>query len=200
MPWCPEKRCSDRCAKGGRLNPDLAHFLSHHHPVAQHLVFWGKGAIQLHVAAYLTDEPPPREHVTSVRAVVLRGTTVLVLRNEDSYHILPGGRREDDETFKETLRREVLEESGWEVHPVSILGFLHYHHIRPERQEYRFDHDDFLQVVYTAQAVEEVPGARIADDYEIEAVFRPHAEARSLLSDSTERVFLGAALARFKSG
>src|SRR5215204_4568650 len=96
---------------------DLDAFLARHEADAVQIVAWGTAAspIPLRIAGYLSEELPPLEYVTSVRGVVFRGNRVLVMRNRDEVHVLPGGQREGGETLVETLQREVLEEAGWTV-------------------------------------------------------------------------------------
>ena len=104
---------------------------------------------------------PPLEYVTSVRGVVFRGNRVLVMRNRDEVHILPGGRREDGETLVETLVREVLEEAGWTLKVKEVLGFLHLRHLGPKpvgsHQGFPYLYPDFVHVVFLSDAVEHRP-------------------------------------------
>ena len=58
----------------------------------------------LRVRYFLSDEQPPEQLVTSVRCLVFQNDSVLALRNRKGNHILPGGRREEGETFEQTLR------------------------------------------------------------------------------------------------
>src|SRR5437588_12299315 len=109
---------------------------------------WGKLAFQ--VAGYLTTSTPPLEYVTSVRAVVTQGANALVITSPDRKHILPGGRREPGESLIETVRREALEETGWSLLSLRLLGFKHFHHLMPRPASYPYPYPDFLQVVYTA--------------------------------------------------
>src|SRR5215210_7372565 len=112
---------------------DLDAFLARHEPGGVQTVEWGTAAspIPLRIAGYLSQELPPLEYVASVRGVVFCRDRVLVMRNRDEVHVLPGGQREGDETLVETLQREVLEEAGWTVEVGGMLGFLHLRHLVP---------------------------------------------------------------------
>ncbi len=176
------------------MEPDLAAFLARHKPQAQESAVWGGGAFPLHITAYLGHEPPPLAYVTSVRSVVLRDATALVLRDRDGLHILPGGRRELGEMLEETLRREVLEETGWTLRALTMLGSLHFHHLSPMPPGHPYPHPDFVQVVYMAQAGAYDPDARVADDHELGSGFRPLAAVRALALTAHEQLYLATAL------
>jgi 8-oxo-dGTP pyrophosphatase MutT (NUDIX family) len=80
-------------------------------------VVWGKGSgtpLPLRISGYVSAEAPPLAYVTSVRALVFRGDALLALPQMEA-----------------TLRREVLEESGWTLGARSPLGFMHYHNRGP---------------------------------------------------------------------
>lgn len=156
---------------------------------------WGGGAMSLQIVAYLGQGAVPLAYVTSVRSLVFRADTLLVMRNHDSTHIAPGGRREKGERLEDTVRREVLEEAGWTIHP-ALLGFMHFHHLAPKPEGYVFPHPDFLQVVYMAQAETYCPDAKLPDDYEIETTYLPLAAVHSLPLTDSEQVYLAAALER----
>src|SRR3954471_15177305 len=64
--------------------------------------------VRLRLTSYVTDIPPPTEHVRSVRCVAFHEDSVLALRDPVGAHVLPGGRREPGET----LEREMLDETG----------------------------------------------------------------------------------------
>ncbi|MCA9939212.1 MAG: hypothetical protein KC418_11240 [Anaerolineales bacterium] len=71
-------------------------------PVGQEMAVWGDA--RLEIAYFLSSERPNERYVTSVRAVVLRGESVLVVRDsDDTFHVVPGGRREPGESVAETL-------------------------------------------------------------------------------------------------
>ncbi len=59
-----------------------------------------------------------------VKALILRGDKFLVMHNngvkEDLWE-LPGGRMEFGETAEETLKREIMEETGLIVRPIKLL-------------------------------------------------------------------------------
>jgi ADP-ribose pyrophosphatase YjhB (NUDIX family) len=152
---------------------DLLAFLATRSPEAQEEQDqWGGGSRAL-VSYYLGEEIPPLGYISSVRSIVIRGEDVLVVRNADETHVVPGGRREEGETLHQTLIRELLEETGWEITPVAVLGFWHFHHLTPRPPGYQYPYPDFIHLLYASFAARETPEARIANDYEEESTFRP---------------------------
>lgn len=120
-------------------------------PLAQERVTW-PGGTELLVTACLTGDLPPLALITSVRCIVLRADVVLVVRNPHEVHVVPGGRREAGESLLETLRRQVLEETGWAVTDLRLLGCAHLRHLTLRPPSYPFPCPDFAHVVYTAEA------------------------------------------------
>lgn len=185
------------------MQPDLASFLAHLMPVAEEEVVWGRGSIRLRSVCYFGSEIPPLTYITSVRSIVIRGERVLVLRNPDETHIMPGGRREAGETLEQTMRREVLEETGWELQPVTVLGFIHFHHLTLKPPEHPYPYPDFLHLIYVSLATSERPEARIPDDYERECAFHTITDMMDAKADgaaanaigANQRLYLRAALA-----
>ena len=176
------------------MQQHLADFLQRQVPGATHETAWDDGHLPLYVTSYLSDELPPLDMITSVRALVFREGEVLVVRDPGNVHITPGGRREADETLLETLRREVLEETGWHLeNTITQLGFFHFHNLNPSHP---FARPDFLQMIYTAQASHYEAGAKEVNGYELGSEFRPLAEVQQLPLSEGERLFLRAALAQ----
>lgn len=160
------------------LNPDdvIPAFLAGKTPFHETETRWADGTLPLRVRYYRSNELPPDKYVTSVRCLVLQDESVLVLRNREGYHILPGGRRGAGESFEQTLRREVAEETGWTIRAVTRLGFIHLEHSGPKPSGYRFPHPHFFQIVYTACASEYMPDSMCDDDYEESAAIVPMGE------------------------
>src|SRR4051812_49121543 len=94
----------------------------------------------------------------------------------------PGGRPEAGESIDQTVRREVLEEAGFHIEGLVRLGFIHWHHPSPKPAGCppEFLYPDFVSVVFMSEAAVADPGAKLVEDCEEEAVFRPSAEAREL--------------------
>lgn len=137
----------------------LAAFLEPLLPDAEELVV--RGPYRLRLAAYVTPARPPAALVTSVRGVVLRGDAVLVVRDPDGEHILPGGRIEPGETWEAALRRAVEEETGRQLGAaLRYLGCKHYRHLTPRPLNYRHPYPDFVQVVFAAEAPALLPEQR----------------------------------------
>ena len=164
------------------MNPDdeIRAFLAGKSSFFETETRWSDGALPLRVRYFLSNEQPPQQLVSSVRCLVLKGDSVLVLRNREGYHILPGGRREAGESFEQTLHREVAEETGWTIRAVSRLGFIHLEHKEPKPAGYRFPHPHFFQVVYAACASKYMPDSMGDDDYEESAAFVPMGRLASL--------------------
>ena len=106
----------------------------------------------------LTSALPPPQSMSSILGIVTRpDETVLFIEptkpSGTIAHLLVGGRAEPGETPAETLRREVLEETGWRVRPARIIGFRHFRHLGPPdpRMADR-PYPDFIQPVYAATA------------------------------------------------
>lgn len=122
-------------------------------PAATDRVVWGSGVV-LDVAAYPVWTPLPTVLVTSVRCIVRVGGAVVVCRVPGGLHPWPGGRREPGESYEETARREVYEETGWLLDEGSLrpLGFVHYRHVKTPPADYPYPHPDFLHAVFTGEA------------------------------------------------
>lgn len=176
------------------VNDDLERFLARHIPEAEEIADWE--IMQLRVAAYRSHELPPLPYVTSVRCIALRGGKALVAHDEEERVALPGGRREAGETIEATLRREMLEETGWAIGTPSLLGFMRFHHLTPPPPGYVYPYPDFLQVVFVADAERHDPEATIYDQYVRGVSFLSRADLPGLTLSPTVRFFLKAALRR----
>ena len=170
---------------------DALDFLSTHSPATVEVVTWPRSTFRL--ASFLCDDLPPASLITSVRAVVITGRHVLVLRNPDEVHIIPGGRREGSESLAQTVIREVLEETGWAIAGLRRLGVRHFHHLTPRPEGHRYPYPDFFQVVFVAAPSAYTPGARLPDDYEFDCQWMTIDEALALHLSADQVVFLRAA-------
>ncbi len=184
---------------------DLADVLARHTPTAEESTVWGKGdptPTPLHITGYLAAESPPLTYVTSVRALVFRGDELLTLHTVAETQILPGGRREGGEMPETTLRREVLEESGWTIGNPSLLGFIHFRHLGPRPSlpaddQYNYSHPDFVNLVYVAEAESYNATSLLPNEYEqVPYVLRPIAEVLTLPLTLIGRAYLDAVLAK----
>ncbi len=163
-----------------KTDSELANFLASGHQLAEGSVVWGDD-IQLKLTYCLSNKQPPLKYVSSVRAIVFRGDSVLVIRDKNhELYILPGGRRRKTEALEETLRREVLEETGWALKDLSVLGFMHFHHLNPRPADYKYPYPDFIWPVYTAEADTHNPKAIEDDDYVLDSRFYSIDEALKL--------------------
>jgi len=175
------------------MDSELARFIASGRQLTEESVVWGSH-MPFHVTYYLGGKAPPLQYVTSVRAVVFQANSVLAVRDAAShFHIVPGGRREGIETLEETLRQELLEETGWTVAGISSLGFTHFHHLAPKQAEYTYPYPDFLQLLYIAEAGSYVPDARVPGEYELETGFVPIDKIRRAGLEQSQAMLLDAA-------
>jgi 8-oxo-dGTP diphosphatase len=164
-------------------------FLAQYTPLLKDTAVWG--AIHLEETLYLSDQLPPVQYVTSVRAIVFHEDKVLVVRDQDDhYHVVPGGRRETQESLEETLRREVLEETGWTIKDPCYFSFVHFRHLTPCPPEYTYPYPDFVHLLYTAAADQWLSHAKISDDYVVGANFVPLREVGRLKLDDSQKLLL----------
>ena len=177
------------------MKEPLAAFLKERAPLAEEEIVWsgcGRGLVQTR-STYLLERKasPPLQLVTSVRAVLTRGSDIMVVRDPTGSHIVPGGRLADGEGLLDALKRELLEETGWSVRcePVRIAMFhFRIHSSRPDG--YSYPYPDFLQLIYQAEAGRYDSGKIEVDGYELEARFRARGAIKRLPLSSGEKALL----------
>jgi 8-oxo-dGTP pyrophosphatase MutT (NUDIX family) len=150
--------------------------------------------VRLRARTYLTATLPPLDLVSSVRALVLKGDQILVVRDPVSVHILPGGRREPGEALLQTLQREVLEETGWTIRPQRLIGMVHFQQLTPRPDDNRYPYPDFLHLIFAASADRYDAARRERDGYELESGFQPLASLNALALSRGERALLRVAI------
>jgi ADP-ribose pyrophosphatase YjhB (NUDIX family) len=173
---------------------DLTSFLSDYAPIAEGETFWQSIDVYVRVRTYLSDAVPPLDCLKSVRCIVFRDDSVLVVRDVDEQHIIPGGRREAGETLEQTVRREVLEETCYAVGELHPLSFAHLYNLRSETHDAFYGARDFFWLIYWAEAGDYIAEARLDDGRELESGFYPFEEARKLPLDYGQHALLEAAI------
>jgi 8-oxo-dGTP pyrophosphatase MutT (NUDIX family) len=152
-------------------------------------------AMRLRVRAYLQPLELPPELVTSARAVVFKGRKVVVVRDaHGNSHIQPGGGIEPGENEEQALRRELLEEIGWHVGPLTRFGFLHLRPLGEPIANPRYRWGDFVNPLYVAEAERYEAKARDRTQIEVGSRLTPIRRARAEL-DPSRIPLLDAALA-----
>jgi 8-oxo-dGTP pyrophosphatase MutT (NUDIX family) len=153
-------------------------------------------AAQLRLRLFVGDFDWPPVLATSARAVVFKGSRVVVVRQTDGErHIRPGGRLEPGETVEQAARREVLEETGWELGDLKPLGFQHFHHLGEKPASFRYRWCDFIQPIFVAEGVAYRRGMRDLGQLEVGARLTPIGRAMAEVGPC-DVALLPAALAR----
>ena len=138
----------------------------------------------IRISAYVGAAEMPQDLVTSVRCIVRIDDSVVLCRNRDGRtHAMPGGHRQPGESYADTARREVEEETGWLIDTDSLtqLGFLHLYNLGEPLDPY--PHPDVLQLVTAAMATGRAAEAWTdADGYELSSKLVPLSEAEHHVS------------------
>ena len=103
---------------------------------------------------------------------------VRVDRGEGSYYDLPGGAIDGDETEKEALVREFVEETGLTVRPGERLGEAAQYFLKSDGRAV-----NNLAGFWTAEAAREDPDAKVEDDHELHWL-APHRALTELRHDA----------------
>ena len=112
--------------------------------------------------------------MSSVRALVFRDESILLMHNVDGPHIIPGGRVESGESHLDALRRELIEEAGVEITGVRPLGFMHLRHETPKPPNYPYLYPDFFWPIFVKRnTTAKARRHRVQDDYELSSEFVP---------------------------
>lgn len=171
-------------------NSSVDEFLRGRIPVATGASIWWEGEIELDISAYVTNDEPPGSLVSSVRAIVFRGDDVLVMRNWDGTHILPGGRIERGESQVDALRREIIEEAGIEIGDIQRIGFMHLRHKTSRPPGYPYPYPDFFWSIFSVHCLRDISDVRVPDKYELSAEFLPVSSLRCMELSPSELAFI----------
>lgn len=168
----------DLPASSVTMDQSLKAFLQVRTPLVEESLDWsggGKSFVQTRFTYALEQEAFPHVNlVTSVRALLTRDSQIMVVRDPGGEHIVPGGRVDDGEGLLDTLKRELLEETGWSIRgEPTLFAMFHYHIHSPKPALHRYPYPDFLQLLYKAEPDRHFPEAMEVDGFELSAEFRP---------------------------
>ena len=147
----------------GEQHPSAVAFLARNRPLIETPFQWPNGNVVTARSFDVTDELPS-DLVQSVRCLVFTDHEHVVMceNARGVRHVWPGGRREPGETFVETARREVHEETGWLVAHESLIhiGWLHYEAGPHRGPDVPWPHPDIFHALYVGRAT-----SREAEDW-----------------------------------
>ena len=152
-------------------DPAADEFLKRYSPVTVEGSVWGAGEIELTVSTYITCDEPPPQLVVSVRALVFRDESILLMQNVNGPHILPGGRVEVGESHLDALSREIVEEAAVEISGVRPLGFMHLRHETPKPPNYPYLYPNLFWPIFRAEYSGDSDLTLEPDDYELSSEF-----------------------------
>jgi ADP-ribose pyrophosphatase YjhB (NUDIX family) len=136
-----------------------------HHETTESWPIHGRLKVRLALGSTL---PPP--HVSSsILAIVVNANRHVLFLHPSSpsgtiAHVLIGGRPEAGETPEQTVIREALEETGWRIEPIRLIGFRHFQHLDPNTPRNDRPYPDFIQPIYAARAIAHEPALALPAD------------------------------------
>ncbi len=169
-------------------------FLKFYSPVSVEAQTWLAGEIELTVSSYITGDEPPSQLVSSVRALVFRDKSILLMQNLDGYHIHPGGRVEAGESHLDALRREIVEEAGVEISGVRPLGFMHLRHETSNPPNFPYLYPDLFWPIFQAEYNRDSELTLEPDDYELSSEFVPLDDLDRSILTAAELAYLDYAI------
>jgi ADP-ribose pyrophosphatase YjhB (NUDIX family) len=147
---------------------------------------------------FIGDHAWPLALTTSARAVVFKGSKVVVVRQADGlHHVEPGGGLEAGETIEAAVRRELVEETGWTVGALKPLGFVHLQHLKrgPPPPGLTRRWGDMVHALFVTEALTYRRAARDMTQIEMGSRLTPIRRALAELADD-EATLLRAAIER----
>jgi 8-oxo-dGTP pyrophosphatase MutT (NUDIX family) len=160
------------------------------------IVVWSRAEHHLALSLYATADAPPDALVSSVRGVLFRRRSVMVVRDPAGDHVIPGGRREPGETQDQTLAREIAEETGWTFASARPFGVLHFHHQTPKPESYPYPYPDFFQPLSLLEARDHDRRRIARDEWETHSRMMPIGRALATLGDAEAAILKLAVAAR----
>jgi 8-oxo-dGTP pyrophosphatase MutT (NUDIX family) len=163
-------------------------------PILDVEVIWP--SMRLRRRTFIGEVAWPHELALSARAVVFKGSRVVVVRTSTGPpHVQPGGGIESGESFEQAARREVLEETGWTLGTLTPLGIHHFQPLGPPPAQFRRRWGDFVHPLFVAEALAYDRRARDMTQIELGSRLTPIGRALTELP-ADEASLLKAAFAR----
>jgi 8-oxo-dGTP diphosphatase len=99
----------------------------------------------------LSSQLPPLELISTSLALAFDGDRLLVTNLVKRGWDIPGGHIEAGEHPEQTVRREVMEETGATLEALQLLGYQHLRLLGPRPDGYHYPYPEAYQVFYRAR-------------------------------------------------
>jgi len=131
-------------------------------------VLWEWGPIYAKFKQLETE--PPHGLIANVNLVPRLGNDWVLLQHKNGDWDIPGGTLEPGETYMETLKRELMEEAGAELHAFKLLGAWHCVSMAEGPYRPHMPHPEFYRLVGYGQVELKTLPTNPADAEQIVAV------------------------------